>query len=275
MEITDLKQGLTLSNSEITEIFQCSPQGGLRKSNKTKTLVVISDHVDSLYEDKWIDGVLHYTGMGQIGDQNSDWSQNRTLSESSTNGIELHLFEVFVKGQYTYQGKVYLDGVPYKSRQQDKEGNLRDVYIFPLKLKENLTPVAIKEEIYLKKVQNQDKQVRKLTDEEVLRSIAFVSEKVGKREVVSTVFERDPSIAEYTRRRANGMCDLCKLDAPFNRKDGTPYLEIHHINWLSKGGTDSVDNVVALCPNCHRKMHILSNESDIEMLKKVNKVLSY
>ncbi|WP_296863638.1 HNH endonuclease [Thermosyntropha sp.] len=29
-----------------------------------------------------------------------------------------------------------------------------------------------------------------------------------------------------------------------------------HIEWLSRGGTDTIDNTVALCPNCHRKMHV-------------------
>lgn len=33
-------------------------------------------------------------------------------------------------------------------------------------------------------------------------------------------------------------------------------METHHVVWLSQGA-DSVDNTVALCPNCHRKMHIV------------------
>ncbi|WP_163591073.1 HNH endonuclease, partial [Klebsiella variicola] len=37
--------------------------------------------------------------------------------------------------------------------------------------------------------------------------------------------------------------------------DGTPFLEVHHIEWLSNGGEDSVENAIALCPNCHRQAH--------------------
>ena len=43
----------------------------------------------------------------------------------------------------------------------------------------------------------------------------------------------------------------------------------HHLKWLSKGGIDTIDNVVALCPNCHRKMHELNNKDDIKNLKMV------
>ena len=39
------------------------------------------------------------------------------------------------------------------------------------------------------------------------------------------------------------------------KKDNTPYLEVHHKIRLSDGGEDTIDNVVALCPNCHRKAH--------------------
>lgn len=31
--------------------------------------------------------------------------------------------------------------------------------------------------------------------------------------------------------------------------------DIHHIIELSKGGLDSLDNLISLCPNCHRKAH--------------------
>ncbi|MEE7094460.1 HNH endonuclease, partial [Escherichia coli O10] len=40
-----------------------------------------------------------------------------------------------------------------------------------------------------------------------------------------------------------------------HQEDGTPFLEVHHIEWLSKGGEDSVENAIALCPNCHRQAH--------------------
>jgi len=56
--------------------------------------------------------------------------------------------------------------------------------------------------------------------------------------------------------RANGICENCDKPAPFiRRRDGTPYLEVHHIIQLSKGGNDTINNAVAICPNCHRELH--------------------
>ena len=81
---------------------------------------------------------------------------------------------------------------------------------------------------------------------------------------------RDQYIAEYAKRVANSVCQLCGKNAPFNNKEGKPYLEAHHIEWLSKGGEDTIDNVVALCLNCHRKMHILDDPKDKEFLKRIN-----
>lgn len=60
-----------------------------------------------------------------------------------------------------------------------------------------------------------------------------------------------------------------------NDKDGNPYLESHHIIWLSKGGDDSIENTVALCPNCHRKMHVIADEKDVKLLQEKNKEIDY
>lgn len=85
---------------------------------------------------------------------------------------------------------------------------------------------------------------------------------------------RSPYISEYAKRRANGFCQLCCQKAPFCDSSGRPYLESHHIIWLSQGGEDSVSNVVALCPNCHRKMHIVQDENDVKILqKRINELL--
>ena len=74
-------------------------------------------------------------------------------------------------------------------------------------------------------------------------------------EVTTRVYKRSPYVVAEVLLRANGKCQNCKRDAPFLKEDGTPFLEVHHIEWLSKGGEDSVENAIALCPNCHRQAH--------------------
>lgn len=74
-------------------------------------------------------------------------------------------------------------------------------------------------------------------------------------EVTTRVYKRSPYVVAEVLLRANGKCQSCRCDAPFLKEDGTPFLEVHHIEWLSKGGEDSVENAIALCPNCHRQAH--------------------
>ncbi len=81
-----------------------------------------------------------------------------------------------------------------------------------------------------------------------------------------TVYIRDSFVAAYAKKLAAGVCDLCNQPAPFLTLDTEPYLESHHVIWLSQGGYDLVKNVVALCPNCHRKIHSRDDEADREQL---------
>ncbi|WAG20214.1 HNH endonuclease [Burkholderia gladioli] len=70
------------------------------------------------------------------------------------------------------------------------------------------------------------------------------------------IFLRNADVVAEVLHRANGACERCKNPAPFLRKkDGSPYLEVHHVQQLANDGEDTVDNAIALCPNCHREMH--------------------
>lgn len=62
--------------------------------------------------------------------------------------------------------------------------------------------------------------------------------------------------------RARGVCELCGTEG-FRTAAGQVYLETHHVAPLSEGGLDQVSNVVALCPNDHRRAHHGSDRSDI------------
>jgi len=131
MQIEDLQLGSQYSNEEVRSTFRCSLQSGMNKSNTTNTLVLIINHIKSIYHDRWLDNKVHHIGKGQVGDQTMT-RENKTLSESNKNGVKLHLFEVFRKGIYIYRGQVQLYEKPYQKEQLDKNGNLRKVWVFPL-----------------------------------------------------------------------------------------------------------------------------------------------
>lgn len=74
--------------------------------------------------------------------------------------------------------------------------------------------------------------------------------------MLTEVFNRNPDVVAEVLRRANGICENCNKLAPFNRKkDGTPFLEVHHKVRLADGGEDTVENAIGTCPNCHREFH--------------------
>lgn len=126
--------GEVVSNKQLYTEFKCGNMGGMRRSKRLNCLVLICDHTKPLYDDKWEGDVLHYTGMGKIGDQEIDRSQNKTLAESKVNGVDVHLFEVSSPGMYHYRGRVELTEIPYAAKQQDDEGKVRNVWMFPIRL---------------------------------------------------------------------------------------------------------------------------------------------
>lgn len=129
-----LNPGDVIDNSQLTDIFKCSPQGGMRRSLQTNTLVLVSDHVKGIYEDRWVGDTLHYTGMGLEGDQRIDATQNKTLAESSANGVGVFLFEVFETGKYVFKGEIQLAGNPYMEDQPDRNNVTRKVWVLEMRM---------------------------------------------------------------------------------------------------------------------------------------------
>jgi len=139
--IEQLQPGSLLNNEELCSIFSCSTQGGMRRSHTTNTLVIVSNHIKSIYDDRWLGGTFHYTGMSTKGDQSLNFSQNKTLSESNSNEVSVHLFEVFVEKEYSYIGQVELSATPYFEKQPDEDKLIRDACVFPLRLKNEKSPI--------------------------------------------------------------------------------------------------------------------------------------
>lgn len=257
--------GEVYSHSDLIRIFKVGSGGGIRYSRENNALVIVADHTKGLYDDKWHDNVLHYTGMGLSGDQDPNYKYNRHLNESPGNGIDLYLFEVFERYKYTYRGQVRRIGPVMTSKQFGADQVERDVVIFPLELIDD--DELITYETFERLINYKLSEARNASSADLLeKAKASEADIVGTRIVISKVYEREPAISEYVKRMANGVCQLCDENAPFRDRYGKPYLESHHVEWVSKGGADTIENVVALCPNCHKKMHVLNLPKDIEKL---------
>ncbi|WP_432361468.1 HNH endonuclease [Sporosarcina sp. UB5] len=264
--------GEIVTNDDIRHIFKCGNMGGMRRSKTTNTLIIVTDHTKGLYDDRWEGDILHYTGMGKNGDQNINFAQNRTLNESNTNGVDVFLFEVVKEREYTYLGPIVLSDTPYQEEQPGEDGQIRKVWIFPVKLKNSEEVSLLSKDLLEQNFYEKWKKARRLSTKEVKeRAEKTGTKNVGSRKSVVKTYERNPYVTEYAKRRANGICELCEGPAPFKNKQGEPYLETHHIKWLANGGEDTIENTVALCPNCHRKMHVVESEEDFNKLNQIVK----
>lgn len=79
---------------------------------------------------------------------------------------------------------------------------------------------------------------------------------------MNTNYQRDSSVVDWVLREAGDRCEFCDAEAPFLTGDGRPFLEVHHVRRLADGGADTVENAVAVCPNCHRALHHAVNRED-------------
>jgi predicted HNH restriction endonuclease len=76
----------------------------------------------------------------------------------------------------------------------------------------------------------------------------------GRRVVSGMAYIRNPALRAQALERAKGVCEYCAAPG-FRMSDGRVFLETHHIVPLREGGTDSEDNIAAICPNHHREAH--------------------
>ncbi len=263
----NLKPGTVLSNKELSQHFRVGNMGGMRRSTAYNCLVLISDPFKADYEDKWHGDILHYTGMGKKGDQ--DFSrQNKTLRDAKHLGIKVYLFEVEKPKEYTFKGEAELAGDIYNEIQPDEDNIPRNVLMFPLKIKKNDVN-TITYDTYITKQIYLAKEARKRSFSELRKRLIYSKGLPSTCTTIVDQYYRNQDVVEFTLRKAQGICQLCRRKAPFIRPTGEPYLEVHHVIWLSRQGEDSVQNAVALCPNCHRKMHIIDDQNDITKLKNI------
>jgi 5-methylcytosine-specific restriction protein A len=200
------------------------------------------------YDDEFLpDGRFLYTGEGQEGDM--EWNGgNDAIREHKQNNEELHVFEdtdeawvVTYIGQFEYADH-RIDTLP------DETGTPRDAFRFELE------PVG-GEEIQTENPDQMDldelyERAKQSSPTDQTGSSSGSSSSSSSRS-----YSRSEVVKRYALREADGVCQECNEDAPFTGIDGEPFLEVHHLYRRSDGGADDPDNVVALCPNCHRRVH--------------------
>lgn len=196
------------------------------------------------YRDGWdVNGVFLYTGEGQVGDMEFR-AGNRAIRDHAVEGKDLHLFESLGKGRgYRYLGEFACTTWEYREG-IDRDGDLRQVIVFHLLKPESEEPTSpLTDSLTLGQLRQRAFQA------------ASQAEKKDPKEARNFYYERSATVRAYVLVRADGICEACNNPAPFQRLDGTPYLEPHHTRRVSDGGPDHPRWVGAICPNCHREVH--------------------
>ncbi len=191
------------------------------------------------------DGKFIYTGEGRDGDMEMNGG-NAAIRNQPVNNTELHVFEIEEGAwQVTYVGQYQYED-HYWTRLPDRNGNMRDAVRF------ELVPVGGLE------IDTGVRDLSSVSNAE-LYDLAEKSVKGESSPSASsdsrTTYPRSEVVKRYALKVADGICQGCESEAPFLDEEGEPFLEVHHMKRRSDGGADHPDNVVALCPNCHRRVH--------------------
>ncbi|MBI1663632.1 MAG: hypothetical protein IS860_09125 [Nitrosopumilus sp.] len=95
---------------------------------------ILKPNQTNIYLDKYDEntGIYRYVGKGLIGNQNMT-AENEYLKNAKQNGYNVHLFwQQNANSDHQYVGKVGVEGI-VTEQQPDKNGKIRDVYVFLLK----------------------------------------------------------------------------------------------------------------------------------------------
>lgn len=217
------------------------------------------------YEDSWENGVFLYSGEGQKGNQ-SFKAGNKAIRDHARDGRDLLLF-TNVKNGVRFEGIFHYAGHHIRSA-PGGDKKLRELIVFHL-ISDELPEDAISFESI--------PDITHATLDE-LRKAAYAASApptkiLQSKESARFHYKRSEEIRLYVLKRANGVCESCGGDAPFLRKDGSPYLENHHIHKISENGRDDPAHVAAICPTCHRLIHHGKNgaATDDSLLEKILK----
>ena len=103
------------------------------------------------------------------------------------------------------------------------------------------------------------------TQEEAIRKIGEITKQVENKPVkerirIAKSLVRNPKFARLVKEKNLFICEICG-QKPFTQKNGLFYAEAHHKFELAKTRIDSPEDMICLCPTCHRVLHFGNDES--------------
>ncbi len=215
----------------------------VHENNALKAILTKVTLEEGVYQNEWLDSdtLKHYM-KSRLDHYDENYVVNSAVINSQ---VPIYVF-VKTGKDCVYEGRFY-----YASKGSD----LTQAKWFILKRESSHLGQELLTDFFAMS-EEKARAASQLTDDELHKFKLKLSAKPVRKSVAAYVYERNPYVVQIVLRRAKGICELCQQPAPFHRKsDGTPYLEVHHKEQLANGGDDTIENAIAVCPNCHRKEH--------------------
>lgn len=133
----DIEIGETLLRKELHDRWGGGRYGGMEPSVKAESVFLFTNpsagEAFGYKYDGWhADGLLHYTGDGQVGDQSLRSGGNKSLMDAEALGRTVRVFRS-VGRDTTYVGPFQLANPPfYRAEALDRQSELRSVLVFRL-----------------------------------------------------------------------------------------------------------------------------------------------
>lgn len=86
-----------------------------------------------------------------------------------------------------------------------------------------------------------------------------------KREYLIETYARDQGWVAEAKNKYGLYCLCQSCTNSFQKPDGSPYIEVHHIIPLAEGGEDSLWNLSVLCAHHHRMAHFADEKSKFDL----------
>ncbi|QPC83549.1 HNH endonuclease [Phototrophicus methaneseepsis] len=252
--IYDLEIHKEYRRRDLHSVFKGQMQGGISTPAKYDVVLLFSSNKSSniySFEDGWNPetGLYYYVGEGQVGDMTFQGG-NKAIRDHLIDNKHLLLFKYVRQGIVKYLGEfVCLNH--HCILLPDRDNNERNAIVFELVPKSDFDYETSEDVDEIYSSENYELSLEQLRLKAMNRGDS-ASTPLERKQVY---YKRCNIIKQYALRRANGVCEGCGLSAPFYTDKGNPFLEVHHIDRIADGGPDEIDAVVALCPNCHRKVH--------------------
>lgn len=119
--------------------------------------------------------------------------------------------------------------------------------------------------------------LKKYVVKQMRRTLKNVSQSPRQKIKEIRQIDRDRDIREVCLMRAGYRCEIDSEHISFNTVSGKQYIESHHIIPLRYQNRfdfnlDIVENLIALCPNCHKAIHHGDYKIKQQILKQIHNV---